>query len=153
MDNKYNSKLEGNCYTRELRYPIKVYKIFKNRSFEIKFPEGVEIRKIIVGTVVSVFIALIYLLILIYGSMTLKKIIINQGIILLFLTIVIVMLISFWIDYGNKSVYRFYKDLFLFYRNKSQEFEHYELVDRKNMSRGIKYTEFITNDERSDESV
>lgn len=142
-----DTKFEGNCYTRELKYPVKVYKIFRDKSYELKFAEGLEIRKIIVGSIVSFIVIALFIYALIIGNEFVRNIIFSKGIIIIAFCVAMVMFISFKINYGNKSIYRFYKDIGKYYLYKNNSYEHYELIEKYSFNNKIQYTNYDVKSE------
>lgn len=141
-DKSYYQEFEGNCYTREMKYPIKVYYLFKGRSFEIPLPEGVELRKIIVGTITALLVMTIMVFAFVIGNEWVRNLILNRGIIITALLVFLAVFFVYQIDYGNKSIYRFYVDNISFMFTKNNRYEHYEKVNRNLENRKLEYSNF-----------
>lgn len=141
-----HEEFEGNCYTREMKYPIKIYYLFKGRSFEIPLPEGMELRKVIVGTITAIIVLVIMILAFITGSDAIRSLILNRGIIITAGLVFLAVFIVYQIDYGNKSIYRFYMDNLVYLLTKKRKYEHYEQVNRKLENTKLEYSSFIIRD-------
>ncbi|PTU83996.1 hypothetical protein BUZ67_09440 [Staphylococcus pasteuri] len=151
VQNKENKttypEFEGNCYTREMKYPIKVYYLFKGRSFEIPMPEGMELRKLIVGIVTAIFVLTLMIIAFITGNDWIRNLILNRGIIITAGMVFLAVFIVYQIDYGNKSIYRFYMDNLSYLLTKHRRYEHYDKVNKNLENAKIQYSNFVIKEE------
>lgn len=133
----------GENFTREYKYPIKIYKIYK-----FSFPNGVEARKLIASGISILFIVALFLLL---GTKVNKGILSffkqNWLIVIVFVPSLIVFLI-FNLDYENKGIIKFFRDRISYLFNRKKQYEHFIEVPRDQMNTDLKFESFIA--ERGD---
>lgn len=116
-------RMKGENFTKEYKYPIKIYNIGK-----IEFANGIEVRKMVVAGVV---ILLMILMFSVFGasfqSGTLRFLMSNWLVILVCVPAVISFVV-FSMKYDYKPVIPFIKDRMNFYQTKNRAFEHFEEV-------------------------
>lgn len=142
-----HEEFEGNCYTREMKYPIKIYYLFKGRTFEIPLPEGMELRKVIVGTITAIIVLVAMILAFITGNDAIRGLILNRGIIITAGLVFLAVFVVYQIDYGNKSIYQFYMDNLSYLLTRKRRYEHYEQVNRKLENTKLEYSSFVIREE------
>lgn len=139
-------KIMGNNFSKELKYPIKIYRLFENTRYEIQFSKGIELKKIITG-LAALFILMILMAISIrVGSTQTLIFIFNNWMVMLFGGVTVTLIIVFSLNYDYKPIPDYFKDRYRFYKNKNKSFEHYIEVD-KNFDKELKYEAFLRSDE------
>lgn len=139
-------KITGNNFTSELKYPIKIYKIFEDTRYEIQFSKGIELKTIVTGAV-SIFIMIILMAISIrIGSTTTLLFIFNNWLIVLAGGVGFSLIIIFSLNYDYKPIPNYFKDRYRFYRTKNISFEHDIEVD-SNFNKKLEYEPFIRSDD------
>ncbi|GAA3713196.1 hypothetical protein GCM10022378_00110 [Salinicoccus jeotgali] len=143
---KNDVKIMGNNYTQELKYPIKIYKIFQGTKYEIQFSKGIELKKIITG-VFAVFLMLILMTISIrIGSTDTLLFILNNWLIVLVAGVAITLIVVFSLNYDYKPIHDYFKDRYTFYRTRHISFEHDIEVD-ESFGKPIQYEAFKRSDD------
>lgn len=138
--------IRGNNFSKELKYPIKIYKLFENTKYEIQFSKGIELKKIITGAV-AVFIMIILMAISIrIGSTETLLFILNNWLIVLVGSVAITLIVVFSLNYDHKPIPNYFSDRYKFYKTKNKTFEHDIEVD-KNFNKQLKYEPFIKGDD------
>jgi|SRR5690625_1202594 len=136
----------GNNFSKELKYPIKIYKILENTKYEIQFSKGIELKKILTGAI-AVFIMIILMVISIrIGSTQTLLFILNNWLIVLVGGVAITLIVVFSLNYDHKPIPDYFKDRYRFYKTRDKSFEHDIEVDR-NFDKALKYEAFVRSDD------
>lgn len=139
-------KVTGNNFTSELKYPIKVYKIFENTRYEIQFSKGIELKKIITGAVSILIMVLLMVISVQIGSADTLLFIFNNWLIVLAGGVGISLIVVFSLNYDYKPIPNYFKDRYKFYKTRNISFEHDIEVD-SNFNKTVQYEPFIRSDD------
>lgn len=138
-------KVIGNNYTQELKYPIKIYKIFENTKYEIQFSKGIELRKIATGVIAVVVMLTLMIIAIIVGSTGTLLFILNNWLIVLVGGVSVTIITVFSLNFDYKPIPQYFKDRVNFYKNRNTKFEHDINVD-KTFDKIVKYEDFVRSD-------
>ena len=115
--------MKGENFTKEYKYPIKIYNIGK-----MTFANGIEVRKMVVAGVVILLMIFVFS---VFGaslqSGTIRFLMSNWLVILVCVPAVISFVV-FSMKYDYKPVIPFIKDRAIFYQTKNKAYEHFEEV-------------------------
>lgn len=136
----------GNNFSKELKYPIKIYKIFEGTKYEIQFSKGIELKKIVTGAISVLIMILLMVISVRIGSTQTFLFILNNWLIVLVGGVAITLIVVFSLNYDHKPILDYFKDRYRFYKTKNKSVEHDIEVD-KNFDKELKYEAFIRSEE------
>lgn len=144
--------IEGNNFSKELKYPIKIYKLFSDTKYEIQLSKGIELKKIITGAV-ALFIMIILMIVSVrIGNTETLLFILNNWLIVTVGGISITLIIVFSLNYDYKPIPDYFRDRYRFYKTRNISFEHDITVDNT-FGKSVQYEQFIyTKEEQNTRS-
>jgi len=131
--------MRGENFTKEYKYPIKIYRIGQS----IEFANGLELRKLIFSVVLAAFMVIVFIIFGINSDSNFLAFIAKNWLVLLTLIPAAITFIVFNLNYDNKGFLAFVKDRYHFYKTKNIEYEHFIEVPTSQLNRELKFEEFI----------
>lgn len=132
-----DNPIKGDNFTREYKYPIKVYKIWK-----IESSNGWELRKLIVAGITALFVISLFIGVGYGASDNVVSFILTNWLIILVGIPSIVTFLVFSLKYDDKPVIPFIKDRFRYYKKRHKAYEHFEEVPMKQFETELVFEEY-----------
>lgn len=134
--------ITGNNFTRELKYPIKIYKIFEDTKYEIQFSEGIELKKIITGAVALGIMAVLMLISVYIGDTGTLLFVLNNWLVVGVGGVATILIVVYSLNYDYKPIPDYFRDRYQFYKTRRMKIEHDIKVDNT-FDKAVKYEPFM----------
>lgn len=134
----------GENFTREYKYPIKIYKIGN-----LTFSNGIEVRKLIASAISIVFIIGFFIFLGTKVNTGFLGFFIKNWLIIIVFVPALIVFLFFNLDYENKGIIKYFRDRIAYLLNRKKQYEHFMEVPRGQFNKELKFESFIA--ERGDE--
>ncbi|MYL43899.1 TcpE family conjugal transfer membrane protein [Virgibacillus salexigens] len=131
--------MSGENFTKEYKYPIKIYRIGQS----IEFANGLELRKLIFSLVLAAIMIVIFVVLGVSSDSNLLSFIAKNWLVLLTLVPAAITFVVFNLNYDNKGFIAFVKDRYHFYKTKNQAYEHFIEVPTSQMNKELEFEPFV----------
>lgn len=139
----------GNNFSKELKYPIKIYKLFSDTKYEIQLSKGIELKKIVTGAVALLIMVILMIISIKIGNAQTLLFILNNWLIVAVGGSAITLIVVFSLNYDYKPIPNYFKDRYRFYKTKNTSFEHDITVD-STFRNPVQYEKFIYEHEEKE---
>lgn len=131
--------MKGENFTKEYKYPIKIYRIGQS----IEFANGLELRKLVFSIILAGVMLASFLIVGFTSDSNVIQFILKNWLVLITIIPALVTFIAFNLKYDDKGVISFFKDRYTFYKTRHKAFEHFMEVPTSQMDKDLKFESFV----------
>lgn len=131
--------MKGENFTKEYKYPIKIYRIGES----IEFANGLELRKLVFSIILAGIMLASFLIVGFTSDGNVIRFIFKNWLVLITIVPALVTFIAFNLKYDDKGVIPFIKDRYTFYKTRHKAFEHFMEVPTSQMDKDLKFESFV----------
>lgn len=134
--------MNGENFTQEYKYPIKIYKI----GTHLQFSNGVEVRKVIASVVAAGIILALFIIAGVKTDGKTMSFFKQNWLVILTLIPAAITFIIFNLKYDNKGIIAFFRDRIRFLFTKHKEYEHFIEVPTNQIQEEMSFEPFIVKE-------
>ena len=131
--------MRGENFTKEYKYPIKIYRI----GHAIEFANGLELRKLIFSIILAGIMLMMFIMLGVNSDSNFLSFIFKNWLVLLTLIPAAITFIVFNLNYDNKGFIAYFKDRYHFYKTKNKEYEHFIEVATSQMNTDLSFEPYL----------
>lgn len=131
--------MKGENFTKEYKYPIKIYRIGQS----IEFANGLELRKLVFSIFLAGGMLGVFLIVGFTSESNVIRFILQNWLIMVTLIPALITFIAFNLKYDGKGVIPFIKDRYTFYKTRHKAFEHFIEVPTSQMNKEMEFESFV----------
>lgn len=134
--------MKGDNFTKEYKYPIKIYRI----GNAIEFANGLELRKLVFSLVLAGIMIITFIVAGITSDANIIQFVLKNWLVMITLIPASITFIVFNMKYDNKGVIPYIKDRYRYYRTRNIEIEHFQEVPTSQLHKDLEFESYMVED-------